>query len=76
MLLFNQSRQVDFALPITKLKEEIHFRDHRNSATDIVANTSLRITTKIDGKLISGTGYRPCFNHLLLDVQRHNEINQ
>ena len=69
MLLFMQSRQVGFALSITKLKEEIHFRDHRNSATDIVAYTSSPVTTKIDERLISGRGYRPCFNHFLLNVQ-------
>ena len=67
------SRQVSFALSITKLKEKIRFRDHPNSAIDIVANTSSPVTTKIDGKFISGRGYSPCFNHFLLNVQCYNE---
>ena len=32
LLLFKQSRQVGFALSITQLKEEIHFRDNLRSA--------------------------------------------
>ena len=42
ILLFTQSRQVGFVLPITKLKikkKYIHLCDHRNSAIDIVAGT-------------------------------------
>ena len=54
MLLFTQSREIGFALSITKLKDKIHFRDHRNSAIDIVADTISPVTTKIDGKLILG----------------------
>ena len=76
MLLFVQSRQVGFALSITKLTEEIRFRDHRNGAIDIVANTSSAVMTKIDGKFISGRGYSPCSNRFLLNVQCYNEINQ
>ena len=40
MLLFTHSRQVGFALSMMKLKEEIRFHDHPNSAIDIVDNTS------------------------------------
>ena len=79
MLLFMQSRQVGFALSITKLKKYIKkyikFRDHRNSAIDIVADTSSPLITKMDGKPIPGRGYRPCFNGFLLNVQCPDEIN-
>ena len=76
MLLFTHSRQVGFALSMMKLKEEIRFHDHPNSAIDIVDNTSWPVTTKIDGKFISGRDYSPCFNRFLLNVQCYNEINQ
>ena len=76
MLLFMHSRQVGFALSITRLKEEIRFRDHPNGAIDIVANISSPVTTKIDGKFISGRGYSPCFNRFLLNIQCYNEINR
>ena len=79
MLLLTQSRLVGFALSITKLKEikkkYINFRDHRNSALDIVADTSSPVITEMDGKPISGRGYRPCFKRFLLNVQCPNEIN-
>ena len=42
MLLFSQSRQVDLALSITKLKirkKYINLCDYRNSSIDIVADT-------------------------------------
>ena len=42
MLLFTQSRQVGFALSITKLKikkKYVNLCDHRNSAKDIVTDT-------------------------------------
>ena len=40
----------------------INFRDHQNSAIDIVADTSSPLITGMDGKPISERGYRPCFN--------------
>ena len=42
---------------------------------DIVADTSSPVITEMDGKLISGRGYIPCFNHFHLNVQYPNEIN-
>ena len=81
MLVFTQSTQVGFALSTTKLKQSkikekyINFRDHRNSAIDIVADTSSPLITEMDGKPISGRGYRPCFKRFLLNVQCPNEIN-
>ena len=78
MLLFTQSRQVGFASSITKLKqnkEEIYnFRDHRNSTTDTIADTNSPVITEMDGKPISGRGYKPCFS-FLLNVKCPNEIN-
>ena len=53
----------------------INFRDHRNSAMDIVADTSRPLITEMDGKSISWRGYRPCFNRFLLNVHCPNEIN-
>ena len=44
MLLFTQSRQVGFALSITKLKikkKYVNLCDHRNSAINIVTDTCL-----------------------------------
>ena len=79
MLLFAQTRQVGFALSITKVnkikKKYINFRDHRNSLIDIVADISSPLITEMDGKLISERGYRPCFNCFLLNVQCPNEVN-
>ena len=72
MLLLMQSRQVGFALSITKLKqnkEYINFRDHQNRAIDIVADTRSPAITEIDVKSISEIGYRPCFRRFLLNVQ-------
>ena len=57
-------------------KKYINAHDHRNSAIDIVADTSSPVITKMDGKPISGKGYRPCFNRFLLNVQCPHEINQ
>ena len=78
MLLFTQSRQVGFTLSIVKLnkikKKYINFGDHRNSAIDIVDNSSPLIS-EIDAKPISGRGYRSCFNRFLLSGQYPNEIN-
>ena len=52
MLLFTQSRQVGFTLPMTRLKikkKYIHLCDHRNSDIDIVAGTvSPVMITKYD----------------------------
>ena len=53
----------------------MNFRDHRNSAIDIVADTSSPVITEMDGKLISVIGYRPFSNRFLLNVQCSNEIN-
>ena len=56
MLVFTQSTQVGFALSTTKLKQSkikekcINFRDHRNSAIDIVADTSSPVIIQMDGK--------------------------
>ena len=81
MLVFTQSTQVGFALSTTKLKQSkikekyINFRDHRNSAIDIVADTSSPVTSEIERKPISVRGYRPCLNRFLLSVQCRNEIN-
>ena len=79
MLLFTQSKHVGVALSVTKLKKKkkkyMNFRDHRNSAIDIVADTSSPVITEMDGKLISVIGYRPFSNRFLLNVQCSNEIN-
>ena len=72
MLLSMQSTQVGFPLSVTKLKqnrEYINFRDHGNSAVDIVADTSSPVITEMDVKPISGRGYRPCFRRFLLNFQ-------
>ena len=43
----------------------------------MVANTSSPVINIMDEKKpISGRGYRPCFNHVLLNIQSPNEINQ
>ena len=60
---------------ICKKKKYINFRDHRNSAIDIVADTSSPLVTDMDGKPISGRGYRSSFSCFLLNVQCPNEIN-
>ena len=44
----------------------INFRDHRNTATDIVADTSSPVITELDGEPISVRGNRPCFKRFLL----------
>ena len=81
MLVFTQSTQVGFGLSTTKLKQSklkekyINFRDHRNSAIDIVADTSSALITEMNGKPFSVRGYIPCFNRFVLNVQCHNEIN-
>ena len=49
-------------------KKYVNFRDHRNSATDIVADTSSTLITEMDGKPISRRGYRACFNRFFLNV--------
>ena len=82
MLLFTQSRQVGFAYSNqerswSKIKKQyINFRDHRNRAIDKVTDTSSTIFIEMDGKPISGRGYRPCFEPFLLNVQCPNEINK
>ena len=57
-------------------KNYINFRYHQNNAVDIVVDNSSTVITEMDGKPISGRGYRPCFNRFLLNVQRPNERNQ
>ena len=57
-------------------KKYINFRNHRNSALSIVADTSSPVITEMDGKPISGRGYRPCFSRFLLNAQCPNEIEQ
>ena len=74
-----QSRQVGFTLSITKLnqnkKKYLNFRDRRNRAIDIVADTSSPVITEMDVKPISGRGYRSCFKRFLLIVYCPNKIN-
>ena len=56
-------------------KKYINFCDHRNSAIDIVADSSSPVTSEIERKPISMRGYRRCLNRFLLSVQCRNEIN-
>ena len=68
MLLFTQSRQVDFELLITKLKQNkedyTNFCDHRNGAINIVADTSSPVTTEMEGKSIFGITLHTLFQAL------------
>ena len=57
-------------------KKYISFRDHRIRVIDIVADINSPVITEMDGKPISGRGYRPCFKRFLLNVQCHNDINK
>ena len=81
MLLFIKPIEVGWLCIIINKTEEIYkkkyinLHDQRNSAIDIVADTSSPLITEMDGKPISGRGYRPCFNRFLLNVQCPNEIN-
>ena len=54
----------------------MNFLDHPNCTIDIVANTDSPVIIEMNGKHISGRGYRPCVNRTLLNVQCPNEINQ
>ena len=54
----------------------MNFRDHQNSAANKIVDTGSPVITEMDGKLISGRGYRPCFNRFLLNVHCPYEINQ
>ena len=76
MLLFTQLRPVGFALSITKMKTKkyINFCEFQNSAIAIVPGTSSPLITEMDGKPISGRGYRSCFNYFLLNIHCPNEI--
>ena len=51
-----------------KKKKYIKFRDHQNSAANKIVDTGSPVITGMDGKPISGRGYRPCFNCFLLNV--------
>ena len=57
-------------------KKYINFRDHRIRVIDIVADINSPVITEMDGKPISGRGYRPCFKRFLLNVQCPNDINK
>ena len=59
-----------------KKNKYINFRDHQDSAVDIVVDTGSLVITEMDERPISGRGHRPCFNCFLLNVQWLNEINQ
>ena len=54
----------------------MNFRDHQNSAANKIVDTGSPVITEMDGKPISGRGYRSCFNRFLLNVHCPNEINQ
>ena len=56
-------------------KTHINFRDHRNRAIDIVADTSSSVIIEMDEKPVSRKIYRPCFRRFLLNVQCPNEIS-
>ena len=59
-----------------KKNKYINFRDHQNSAIDIVADTGSPVIPVTDGKSISGRSYIPYFNRFLLNVQCPKEIDQ
>ena len=59
-----------------KKKKYMNFRYHQNSVANKIVDAGSPVITEMDGKLISGRGYRPCFNRFVLNVHCPNEINQ